>query len=47
MVEVTETKGDTLEGFDTVVAALGETVGVGTIKSVENVGFPALCQMLG
>ena len=42
MVEVTETKGDTLEGFDTVVAALGETVGVGTIKSVENVGFPVL-----
>ena len=42
MVEITETKSDTLQGFDSVVAAFGETVGIRAIKSVKNIGFPVL-----
>ena len=33
-------EGDTLEYFDFVVDTFGETIGVGTVESVEDVRFP-------
>ena len=33
-------EGDSLKHLDCIVAALGKTVSIGTVKSVENVRFP-------
>ena len=39
-MKIAEAKGNTLEGFNTVVAAFGETIGIGTVKRVHDIGLP-------
>ena len=38
--EVSEAEGDSLEGFNGVIAALGKTVGQVNVKCIQDVRFP-------
>lgn len=40
VVKGTVAKGNAFENFDFVIATFGKTIGVRTVKSIENVGFP-------
>ena len=39
-MEIAKAKGNTFEGFNTVVAAFSEAIGVRTVKSIEDIGLP-------
>ncbi len=36
-MEIAETKGNALEGFNSVVTAFGESIRVRTVKSIEDI----------
>ena len=39
---MTKAKGNALQGFNGIVAALGESIGVMAVKSIEDIGLPVL-----
>ena len=39
-MKTSETKGNALEGFNAVVVAFGKTIGIRTVKSIEDIRLP-------
>ena len=40
ILKIAEPKGNALEGFHAVIAAFGKTIGIRTLKSIEDIRLP-------